>query len=294
MGPWIYFNWACISKLGYLTLYRLYVVTMQLIVALLDCSHSQDAAVATLSVTLFGEMGALDYYRMKLKSMERRSRRDPREIFTTGAKFALRLFEILRKQYQGTELSVPEDVDICAYSIQELLRIYRVNIEKEESLIWKGLTFESQVIFQSLLTSLYCIKDVDVQSAYPSPLYGSMSGRTFQDWCNNFILKLYTFMKSSQSKEIIRCTLPILVRSLPVATHLLPVVAGKNILVFYASTLAHKFFRIVFRHAGVTQPLVLLTHCPSTSLAVIVGGYSDHWSGYVITMGIMQKSKLKS
>ena len=161
--------------------------------------------------------------------MERRSRRDPTEVFTAGPKFAIKLFEMLRKQYQGTELSVPEDMDICAYSIQQLLEVYchqSVNLDQDP--VWRGLSVQAKRLFPPLLESRYCIRDITPLVSYPTPVYGSQYGKTFQDWCNNFVLKLYNIMVPSRSQLIIRFLLPTMVRSLPIATYILPYVTCKS------------------------------------------------------------------
>jgi len=177
-------------------------------------------------MSVIGELGAVDYYRMKVKNMDRQSRRDGATIFPTGVPFAHAYIDMLRKQYQGTELSLQADIDMCTFAVQEVLKIYNIGEHNAEHPIWKALSPESKSLFSTLIRSKFKVADVILEH-YPSPIYGTKFGKTFQDWCKNFVLQTYKSVTSHPAKEIFRVTLPILVRSLPVAVYLLPYVACK-------------------------------------------------------------------
>ena len=114
----------------------------------------------------------------------------------------------------------------CAFSLQEVLKVYEVNLEVRDSdsftwRVWRQLSDFTQEKLTPLLSSMYAHESA-VRADLPCPLFLSEFGRTYKNWLVNYCQFLMDLIKDGKTKRLFNACLPSMRRDLGIAESLLP------------------------------------------------------------------------
>ena len=158
-------------------------------------SREPDGEVRYLAGLCLGQLGPVDPGKLEFVvnlggAMEdKASRRRVLDVFSVGFCAEL-LQELVRGQASAREPLIAEN---CSYSLQEVLRLYQIDLKTENNSfsqkVWRLLSGPTQEKLLPLMESQY--KHVPgPRPQLPSPLYLSQHGSTFRDWLVNWVTSL--------------------------------------------------------------------------------------------------------
>ena len=133
------------------------------------------------------------------------------------------LQELVRAKASLREPLVAEN---CAFSLQEVLKVYEVNLEVRDPdtftwRVWRQLSDFTQEKLTPLLSSMYAHESA-VRADLPCPLFLSEFGRTYKNWLVNYCQFLMDLIKDGKTKRLFNACLPSMRRDLGIAESLLP------------------------------------------------------------------------
>ena len=132
------------------------------------------------------------------------------------------LKELVRAKLSFAEVKLS---DYCAYSIQEVLKVYEINPDSREN------DFSTKVLLQlpcgimekinPLFNSQYC-HDVFTKYEISSPIYLSDRGKTYSDWLFYWSHHMVDKIKNERAKNLFEACLPSIKKSSRFAEFMLP------------------------------------------------------------------------
>ena len=190
-------------------------------------SREPDAEVRYLAGLCLGQLGPVDPGKLDFvvnlggDLEDEASRRTVLDVFSVG--FCVQLLQgLVRGQASAREPVIAEN---CSYSLQELLRIYKIDQWSDENSfsqqVWNRLSAPTQEKLLPLFHSKY--KHVPGPLPHlPSPLYLSQHGRTFRDWLVNWVTSLIPLIADESKRKLFQVCLPALKKDLTIGEVLLP------------------------------------------------------------------------
>ncbi|XP_054272921.1 serine/threonine-protein kinase ATR-like [Macrosteles quadrilineatus] len=156
---------------------------LQLLEALLSGCQDTDPDVRLASAQCLGELGALDPGRLPNKF---KVEAEEKEMFVISSEaFVLRALNEFVRAFQAA--SHTTTVDVFAFGIQELLKMYKV----PESQVWEKLSDATKEIISPFRESRYKPSDhTDQKTHIPHPIYGTDLCSSLKVWAWNWVSRL--------------------------------------------------------------------------------------------------------
>lgn len=187
-------------------------------------SREPDEELRYISAECIGRIGAVDPGKLALAPDGGNLDETEHQNFllnVNSADFCVRLImELVRACQSSRE---PFVVDNCMYSIQEVLKIYKIS-DKRSSFgdeVMNRLSDSAREIVHPLISSMYR-HNPTAQPKISVPVYGSVLGRTYKDWLVNFTQCLIEHVYDATVKSIFFSCLPALKKDVRTAEFLLP------------------------------------------------------------------------
>ena len=206
-------------------------VVTNLVQALLSCTSSRvepDPDLRMLAAICLGKVGALDPGRLEFNLDQGPATEEDRsilDIFSTRFCSGL-LQELVRAQASTKE---PFLVETFAYSIQEVLKVYKIDLSQDHSSftwrVWRGIPESTQETLLPLLESKYSYENSSRAPSAVSPVYGtagSAGGSNYRDWLVNWSGQLVNMVNEARVHALFTASQPAFRRDLRVAEFLLP------------------------------------------------------------------------
>ena len=210
---------------------RTYPVVTSLVQALLSLTSSRvepDPDLRMQAAICLGKVGPLDPGRLEFNLDQGTASEEDGsilDIFSTGFCSGL-LQELVRAQASTKE---PFLVETFAYSIQEVLKVYQINLSQDHSSftwrVWRNLPESTQETLAPLLESKYSYENSSRAPSAVSPVYGtagSGGGSNYRDWLVNWSGQLLSMVNESRVHALFTASQPAFRRDLRVAEFLLP------------------------------------------------------------------------
>ena len=190
-------------------------------------SREPDGEVRYLAGLCLGQLGPVDPGKLDFVVNlggfleDEASWRTVLDVFSVG--FCVQLLqEMVRAQASAREPVIAEN---CSYSLQELLRIYKIDLRAEEDSfsqqVWTELSAPTQEKLLPLFQSQY--KHVPGPRPHlPSPLYLSQHGSTFRNWLVNWVTSLIPLISDERKRKLFQVCLPALKKDLTIGEVVLP------------------------------------------------------------------------
>ena len=192
-------------------------------------SREPDSEVRSLSGLCLGRLGPLDPGRLEVFVSEEGAEDEEKDrnrlLDVFSAEFCVELLqELVRAQASAREPIIAEN---CSYSIQEVLRINKINLQSKNPedfsyRVWRRLSDVTQEKLTPLLTSHYMHSPSTSRPPLTSPVYLSQHGRTYRDWLLNWTMALVSLISNSKKRELFEVCLVALKRDLTIGDLLLP------------------------------------------------------------------------
>ena len=195
-------------------------IIADLITKLLECVRSSDSKVTVQAGACLGALGAVDPGRIHFAENLNQG------FFAThlsilDEKFVEDLIQVLVKAFLS--FSDPGAADSCSYSIQEILRAYKI---KNTSGIWKRLEERTKEVLVPLFTSHYSINDDKGALDIRVPIYRSTPDQNFSRWISLWSSHLMTKIEDKQIFQIFQACKPVIRKDAGCAQFLLPYILG--------------------------------------------------------------------
>ena len=144
------------------------------------------------------------------------------DVFSVG--FCVELLqELVRAKSSLREPLVAEN---CAFSLQEVLKVYEINLEDKNQntftwRVWRQLSDSTQEKLTPLLSSMYA-HNSPVKAELPCPLFLTEYGKNYKDWLVNYCQFLIDLIKDRKTKSLFEACLPSMKKDIGIAESLLP------------------------------------------------------------------------
>ena len=203
-------------------------VVTGLVQSLLACTSCRepDQDVRMLAAVCLGKLGAIDPGRLEFDhGVAAEDVGSVLDLFSTSFCSNL-LQELVRAQASTKE---PFLAETFAFSIQEVLKVYEINLSDDHSsftwTVWRNLADATQEALAPLLDSKYSYENSCKVPSAMFPVYGasgSTGGANYRDWLVNWSGQLVGMVKEVKVHSLFMACQPASRRDLRVAEFLLP------------------------------------------------------------------------
>ncbi|KAJ8944483.1 hypothetical protein NQ314_009467 [Rhamnusium bicolor] len=180
--------------------------------------REKDESLKLACGEVFGELGAIEP-----SHLPRRYTQDDTSFsfFISEDSFIISALNELIKAMQ-TEKNT-QNMDRYALAIQEILRDHEIspNQSSSKNYLWHQFPESQREVMLPLLSSRYMIAQPVSANNFPTPIYGSNIGASFQSWLYNWTASLISSL-SNEHKQLLTVCLPSMKQDKRILMHFLP------------------------------------------------------------------------